>query len=95
MFRLFQIIFRNNFKDDFKITKLSSTQLGTTQAQLVVVFTLYPLVFFMLLVYQRCKRKAGAADHVADRLWLYELPVDIAICPCDLSLCGRKALPNN
>ena len=28
-------MFRNNFKHDFKTTKLNSTQLGTTQPQLV------------------------------------------------------------
>ena len=35
MFRLLQVIFRDNFKDYFKTTKLISTQLGTTQPQLV------------------------------------------------------------
>ena len=33
--RLIQVIFRDNFKHDFNTTKLSSTQLGTTQPQLV------------------------------------------------------------
>ena len=38
MFRLLQVIFRVNFKDDFKTTILNSTQLGTTQPQLVSAF---------------------------------------------------------
>ena len=37
MLKLLQVIFRYNFKDDFKTVKLSSTQLGTTQPQLVTV----------------------------------------------------------
>ena len=35
MLRLLQVFFRDNFKDDFKTTILNSTQLGTTQPQLV------------------------------------------------------------
>ena len=33
--RLIQVIFRDNFNNDYNTTKLSSTQLGTTQPQLV------------------------------------------------------------
>ena len=40
MFRLLQVIFRVNFKDDFKTTILNSTQLGTTQPQLVTALFL-------------------------------------------------------
>ena len=36
MVGLLQDIFRDNFKDYFKATKLISTQLGTTQPQLVI-----------------------------------------------------------
>ena len=36
--RLIQVIFRGNFKHGFNTTKLSSTQLGTTQPQLVFLF---------------------------------------------------------
>ena len=39
MFRLLQVIFRDNFKDDFKTTILNSTQLGTTKPQLVIAIS--------------------------------------------------------
>ena len=41
MVGLLQDIFRDNFKDYFKATKLISTQLGTTQPQLVLQYYLY------------------------------------------------------
>ena len=38
MLRLLQVMLRDHFKDDFKTTILNSTQLGTTQPQLVFRF---------------------------------------------------------
>ena len=45
MLRLLQVIFRDSFKDDFKTTKLNSTQLGTTQPQLVVAKLIFNFNF--------------------------------------------------
>ena len=49
MFRLLQVIFRDNFKDDFQTTILNSTQLGTTQPQLVTFVAILTIAMSTLM----------------------------------------------
>ena len=49
---MFQLQFQDNFKDYFTSTKLCSTQLGTTQPQLVLFSIQVP--FFFMILYELC-----------------------------------------
>ena len=66
MFRLLQVIFRVNFKDDFKTTILNSTQLGTTQPQLVE--KLFFSISYMPM-FQKCAIGFSFKSEAPNRIW--------------------------
>ena len=51
MLRLLEVMFRNNFKHDFKTTKLNSAQLGTTQPKLVLFYYFISFFLFCLILF--------------------------------------------